>query len=304
MNLEKAKLFLESPDKLECLFEDPLLSGFSGKKIIALLQNLATCLDPGKEAYLEVGVFRGLSLISVSKVFTGVAYGIDNFSQFDPDNKNYNLINEHLRRLGIGNANLINCDMEVALKNLPDHLGNKKIGLFFVDGPHDYRSQMMCLLLARPFLSENAIIVVDDSNYRHVRQANADFLSLSPSFKLSFERYTHAHPMNMSPEEKINTIEGWWNGINILVHDSYNTLPLIKIRTFEPRILFYNDHQIHSSRYADCAPEALTVTHVLKPLRPLKLIYRLINLYKKIKRSDPLFHGKFRHFNTWSDDLV
>ena len=304
MDLDKAKRFLESPDELVCLFEDPLLSGFSGKKIIALLQNLVKCLDTQEEIYLEVGVFKGLSLISVSKVFEGKVYGIDNFSQFDPENNNLNLINEHLKRLRIGNAGLINCDVEAALKNLPEHTGNRKIGLFFIDGPHDYRSQLMCLMLARPYLSENAVIVIDDSNYRHVRQANDDFMTLFPSFKLVIERYTCAHPMNMPEEGKKEAAEGWWNGINVLVHDTFNTLPVRRIKNFEPKNLFYNDHLIHSSRYADCAPEAITVTHVLKPFRPLKLIHRLINLYKKVKRSDPQYQGKYRHLNTWSDDLV
>jgi len=304
MNIDKIRSVIESPDNLELLYSDPLLSGFSGKKIIALLQNLVRCLDPQKEAYLEIGVFQGMSLISVSRVFDGKTYGIDNFSQFDPERRNYNLIREHCLRLGIENANLINCDMEAALKNLQDYTGNRKIGLFFIDGPHDYRSQLMCLLLTKPYLSENAVIVIDDSNYRHVRQANADFLSAYPSFKLVFERYTGAHPHNMTPEAKKEAKGGWWNGINVLMHDNLNDLPVRKISTVESKILYYNDHHVHTSRYADCAPEAMAVTHVLKPLRPLKLIARLINLYKKIRRSDPLFHGKFRHLNTYTDDLV
>ncbi len=304
MNIDKVRSVLESPDSLECLFTDPLLSGFSGKKIIALLQNLVSCLDPQNEVYLEIGIFQGLSLISVSKVFEGKTFGIDNFSQFDPDKRNFNLYKEHCLRLGIENANLINCDMEIALKNLPDYIGERKIGLCFIDGPHDYRSQLMCLILARPYLSDNAVIIIDDSNYRHVRQANDDFLSAYPSFKLVFERYTKAHPRNMSPEKREEAKEGWWNGINVLINDSLNVHPVRKIRTIENRVLYYNDHQVHSSRYADCAPEAMAVTHVLRPLRPLKLIARLINLSKRIKKSDPLFHGKFRHLNTYTDDLT
>ncbi len=304
MNLEKAQNLINTTNKLESLFNDPLLSGFSGNKIIALLQNLSTCLNTENEIYLEVGVFQGLSLLSVSKVFTGQTYGIDNFSQFDPEKNNYNLINDYIKRLGLNNVNIVNSDMEEALLRLPEYIGDKRVGLFFIDGPHDYRSQLMSLLLAKPFLSKNAIIVIDDSNYRHVRQANADFLTLFPSFKLAYQQYTHSHPMNMSADEKNEAIKGWWNGINVIVNDTQNTLPTKKVKTFNLKNLFYNDHKIHSSRYADCAPEAITITHVLKPLRPLKLIFRLIHLHKRIKKSEPLFHGKFRHLNTWSDDLV
>ena len=304
MDTEKVKSVLRSPDTLQSLFTDPLLSGFSGKKIIALLQNLAACLDPLNEIYLEIGVFRGMSLMSVSKVFEGRTFGIDNFSQFDPEKKNYTLIGEHCRRLGIKNANLINSDFEEALKNLKDHISDVKIGLLFIDGPHDYRSQLMCLLLSVPYLSKNAVIVVDDSNYRHVRQANDDFLAAFPSYGIAFERYTKAHPRNLSSEERINAEEGWWNGINVLAGASVIEGSSGKISTLQNRNLYYNDHHVHSSRYADCAPEAMSVTHVLKPLRPLKLINRLIKLYKRIKRSDPLFHGKFRHLNTYTDDLA
>ena len=108
----------------------------------------------------------------------------------------------------------------------------------------------------------------------------------------------------MSPEEREKAREGWWNGINVLFHDSFDEHPVKKISTTENRVLYYNDHHVHSSKYADCAPEAMALTHVLKPLRPLKLIGRLVSLYKRIKRSDPLFHGKFRHLNTYTDDLA
>ena len=304
MNREKAGIILNSPDTLQCLFTDPQLTGFSGKKIIALLQNLATCLDVQNESYLEIGVYRGMSLVSVSKVFKGNTYGIDNFSQFDREKRNYNLIREHCERLDLRNLNLINDDFEAALLNLRDHIGNKKIGLLFIDGPHDYRSQLMCLLLSKAYLSDSAVIVVDDSNYRHVRQANADFLAVCPEYSLAFERYTKAHPGNMSAEEKEKAAEGWWNGINVLAGSEMASFRGKKISTIENRILYYNDHYIHSSRYADCAPEAVTVTHALKPFRPLKLVYRLFRLHKKVRASDKLFHGKYRHLNTYTDDLV
>jgi len=304
MNTEKAGTILRSPDSLDCLFTDPALTGFSGKKIIALLQNLATCLDPQTEAYLEIGVYRGMTLISVSKVFEGKTYGIDNFSQFDRDKKNYDLIREHSGRLGTGNLNLINDDFEIALKNLKDHIADTRIGLLFIDGPHDYRSQLMCLLLAKDYLGGNAVIIIDDSNYRHVRQASADFLAVCPGFRPALERYTKAHPGNMTAKEKESAMEGWWNGINVLVKGNLIGLPEMKISTSENRTLYYNDHLVHSSRYADCAPEAITIAHAMKPFSPLKLLNRLLLLFRSVKRSDPFFHGRYRHLNTYSDDLA
>lgn len=304
MNTDKIINILQFPDDQKIAFTDPGLTGFSGKKIVALLQNFVSCLDPEKEVYLEVGVFQGLSLMSVAKVFEGSAFGIDNFSQFDPDKKNFNLIKEHCSRLGIENTALINCDLEIALKNISEHLKGKKIGLFFVDGPHDYRSQLLCLLLARNYFSDDAVIVIDDCNYRHVRQANADFLSSCPSFKAVLEKYTAAHPHNMTADEKQSAMDGWWNGINVLINDKKDNWPQKQINTFEDRVLFYNEQYIHSARHADCAPEAIKITHALYPLRPLKLISRLINLYKQVKKSDPHFNGKFNHLNTYTEELI
>jgi len=162
----------------------------------------------------------------------------------------------------------------------------------------------MCLLMVRPFLSENAVIIIDDSNYRDVRQANDDFLTVSPAFKIALEKYTSAHPNNMSPEEKNKAIEGWWNGINTIIYDSDNYWPQRKIATITSKVLYYNDQHVHTSRYADCATEALKVVNALRPFRLFKLLSRLVSLYKKTKKSDPLFHGKFRYLNTYTDNLV
>ena len=51
--------FLKQPDK-------DILTGFSGEKIIGLLQRFSTLFTEEKACYLEVGVFQGLTLLSVA----------------------------------------------------------------------------------------------------------------------------------------------------------------------------------------------------------------------------------------------
>ena len=202
-------------------FEGILYSGYSGQKIISVLQKLNAYQAKFNSCYLEIGVYQGFTLLNVANsTKEGIAYGIDNFAFFDPLQENQQLIEKRKTESNIENAVLINEDYEDALENLTRYIGNKKIGLLFIDGPHDYRSQLMCLLLAKPYLSKNAIIVVDDSNYLHVRQANRDFLRTNPEFKLLFEAYTACHPRNMSESEKKEALGGWWNGINILIKDN------------------------------------------------------------------------------------
>lgn len=283
------------------LFENEVLTGFSGKKFFGALQRMARLLVTPEQCYLEVGVFQGLTLLSVAKVLeNGMAYGVDNFAFFDPDHKNLNIVKDRMQKLGITNAVLINEDYEDALENLDQFLKGKKVGLYFVDGPHDYRSQLMCLMLIQPYLAENCAIVIDDCDYQHVRQANRDFLQTFPEFKLVFEAYSPAHPHNLRGPELEEARNGWWNGINILVRDTKNEI----VQSFPPtersRTLFENDHTAHSAQFPAESPEALRLLRALKTLQLHKALVFLIQaLFSKSK-----VRGKFRSMNTFSDGLT
>jgi hypothetical protein len=82
------------------------------------------------------------------------------------------------------------------------------LGVYFYDGPHDYRSQLMGLLLAAPLLAERALVVVDDSNWPAVKQATRDFLTVYPECRVLFDLPT---PGNCNPT--------FWNGLLVLAWD-------------------------------------------------------------------------------------
>ena len=301
--LSDIKQCIQKAEKGEIIFEDPLLSGLSGKKLICLLQQFATQLK-NDDCYLEIGVFQGLTLLSVAKILNNhLAFGIDNFKHFDQNGQNFNIVKDRIEKLGINNAKIINEDYEVALNSLDNYLTGKKIGLYFIDGPHDYRSQLMCLLLVKPFLSKNAIIIVDDSNYHHVRQANCDFLLANPEFKLIFEAYSATHPHNLKGQEAEYSLLNWWNGINVMVNDPENQIAPLYPPTERERILFENDHLLHSSKYPEALPSVANLINVIKPFRPLKLIYRVIQLRKTIRQLPSRFIGKYDRRNTFSENL-
>ncbi|NHZ85158.1 MAG: hypothetical protein GWP19_04680 [Planctomycetia bacterium] len=272
---------------------DSRLSGYSGNKLLSVLQNLSRSTLDVNTCYLEVGVYQGLSLLSVAKeINNSIAYGIDNFAFFDKDGKNLSIIRERINKLNVLNAEILNSDYEDVLENLSLYIGDKKIGVYFVDGPHDYRSQLMCLLLIKPFLSENAVIIIDDSNYSHVRQANKDFLQTNPEFKLFFEAYTSSHPNNMMTTDKELARKGWWNGVNILVKDKKNLLSIFFPPTMRDRTLYENEHTMHAIKY---------------PLVPIKLlnIYDLIGKYlnKRFRKRDGWYEGRYKLMNTYSETL-
>ena len=297
------KKIIGNSENLELSFKDKNLTGYSGKKIIALLQQLSTCINYTDEIYLEIGVYQGLSLLSVAKVFKGEAVGIDNFSQFDPHFQNKNIIEKRIKDLDITNVKLINEDFENALNHLDSSLKNKKIGLLFIDAADDYRTQLMCLLLAKKYMSENCIILIDDANYRHVRQANQDFLDINPEFKLIIEKYTCSHPANMTQNQLVSAKEGWWNGLNVVIRDMDNNFTSKKIMNDDIKKLFNNEQYIQTAKYADCAYDAVKVANALKPFHLFKLIHRLIHLRKSLNKSDTRFHGSFKTLNTFTEKI-
>jgi hypothetical protein len=85
----------------------------------------------------------------------------------------------------------------------------RPVGVYLYDGAHDYRSQLIGLLFMRPYLASRALIVVDDSNWEAVTQANRDFVSIEPRCRLELQ-FPTPH----------NGHETFWNGIEVLSWDS------------------------------------------------------------------------------------
>jgi len=271
-------------------YDKKKLSGLSGERIIMLLRTFARGVVNNDNVYLEVGVYQGFTLLSVAQsVPEHEVFGIDNFAYFDRQGKNLQIIRERQADLNIKNVRLLNEDYEDALGNLRKHIGERKVSLYFIDGPHDYRSQLMCLLLIKPFLSDNAVIIVDDSNYRHVRQANRDFLYTHPEFKMIFQIYTDAHPSNLEGEERKKAENGWWNGINIMIRDSSNQFDPFYPPTLRDRTLFENEHNIHTIRYPEAVRKYAGIASTFAGLARLKFKKELT--------------GKYNSLNTFSDNL-
>lgn len=195
-------------------------------------------------------------------------------------------------------------DYEDALAQLSGHVCGRKVGVCFVDGPHDYRSQLMSLVLALPHLAPDAVIVVDDSNYAHVRQANRDVLVAFPEFLLLFESYTPCHPMNMSRGQEDAARRGWWNGVNVLVRDPERRFARTEPVTERDRTVFVNDHLVHASRVATLAPRALDLAELLvgwPSPRSLARVGRAVASLLGASMGGRL--KRYRAGNTGSEDL-
>jgi hypothetical protein len=294
-------LILES-EKSGVLFKGKKLSGFSGETLMGTLQRIAAYQESaGAGCYLEIGVFQGLTLLSVAGVLkTTKAYGIDNFSHHDKQGLNQSKVHDSAAANDLKNYVLINSDYEDALENLGKHIGDSKVGTFFIDGPHDYRSQLMCLELAIPFLSNLAVIIIDDSNYRHVRLANRDFLVTHPEFKLLYESYTECHPANMDAATEAVARKGWWDGVNIIVHDPENQLASLMPDTIRSRDLYENDHYVHCARYGFLAPEAVFFIQALMSFRLIRAAKEIVKMIRKLRVVNRSELGAYDRMNTYS----
>jgi hypothetical protein len=272
------------------------VTGLSGDKLIGLLQRLAKNRATDDECYLELGVFQGLTLTSVAAAApTMSCFGIDNFSTNNTDRRNRQIMEERLSKHTVGNASLINEDFEDALLSLPNHIGDKLVSVYFIDGPHDYRSQYLSLEFALPHLADEVVILIDDSNYEHVRRANADWLKANPEFALLFEAYTPSHPRNLKTSDLNLAKEGWWDGLNVIVRDTNKLLPRSYPPVASSRERYFNDHVVHADQHAELAPRLLSVFS--------SSMLRAYAGFTKLLFERSKFRNRFRSMNTSSEEL-
>ena len=171
---------------------------------LALINLAARYLDPG-EAYVEVGVFHGASLIAAmlgneDKRFVG----IDSFAFRDATLEK---VTRNLERFGLDAPEILVGD---AFELVPAGvLGDTRIGVWYYDAAHSYEAQVEGLRIAEPWLAPGALVIVDDTDWEDVDRAMDDYLASQPRAR------------------RILTIDGksrgapqWWEGMQVLVWDA------------------------------------------------------------------------------------
>jgi predicted O-methyltransferase YrrM len=171
---------------------------------LALL-NLATrCLDPG-EAYVEVGVFHGASLIAAMLGNEGKRFvGIDSFAFREASREK---VEANLARFELDVPELIVGD---AFELLPaGALEGVVIGAWYYDADHSYEAQLEGLRIAEPHLAPGALVIVDDTDWDDVDRAMDDYLESQPRARrvLTIDGKSRGAPQ-------------WWEGMQVLVWDA------------------------------------------------------------------------------------
>src|SRR5947208_2132017 len=116
------------------------------ENVLALLNLAASLLAPG-ESYVEVGTYYGASLIGAMRGNTGDFVAIEAFSFPANEVKGRKLpaasregLEEGLRRFGAGGPTILEGDAFELIEGAA--LGDRRVGVYYYDGPHDYDSQV------------------------------------------------------------------------------------------------------------------------------------------------------------------
>jgi predicted O-methyltransferase YrrM len=171
---------------------------------LALLNLAASCLGQD-EAYVEVGVYHGASLIAAmlgndDKRFVGI--DALRFSGTSLDK-----IEANLARFGLGVPEIVVGD---AFELVPGGaLGDTRIGVWYYDAAHSFEAQVDGLRIAEPRLVPGALLIVDDTDWEDVERALDAYLAEQP----------RAHRV-LTIDGKRRGAPQWWEGMQVLVWDA------------------------------------------------------------------------------------
>jgi precorrin-6B methylase 2 len=174
--------------------------GLTRANNLALL-NLAASHVAADELYVEIGSFRGTSLIAAmlgneDKDFVA----IDDFSMSDATRSK---LEQNLASFGLDGATIIEGDAFEVLRG--DALGDRSVGVYYYDAAHTYEQQLEGLQLAEPHLAAASLLIVDDSDWDFVAEAIRDYLATQPR-ATSLVRI----------EGKAGGMQAWWEGVHVL----------------------------------------------------------------------------------------
>lgn len=170
---------------------------------LALINLAAACLE-GNEAYVEIGVFHGASLIAAMLGNEGKRFvGVDRFGFRDASLEK---VHANLARFGLAPPEIVVGD---AFELVPDGgLGDVRIGVWYYDAAHSYEAQLDGLRIAEPLLVPGALVIVDDTDWDDVARAMDDYLVAQPRARriLTLDGKSRGAPQ-------------WWEGMQVLVWD-------------------------------------------------------------------------------------
>jgi hypothetical protein len=181
--------------------------GLSSPRVCNLLNALVRELDP-REAYLEVGTWQGLTLLSAALGnFGRTCIGCDKF-RFYGRFTGWGLAAKRALRRNIQRYRGYTADIHfhhtTAERLFAERLVSTPVGIYFYDADHSYRGTRHGIEAATAFLAERCLVVLDDWNDPVIRRATADGLAAA-----------QLHCLWQGELAGDQTARGFWNGLGL-----------------------------------------------------------------------------------------
>ena len=177
--------------------------GLARENNLALLNLAGSLLEDG-ESYVEVGTYNGTSLIAAMVGNDGDFVGIDDFSMGEAST---DTLRGNLTKFGVDGATILEGD---AFTLIPTGaLGERKVGVYYYDATHSYEAQLEGLRVIEPWLTERALLIVDDTDWDQVERASHDYLAQQPKARLL-----------LWIPGKDKGLPAWWEGVQVIAWES------------------------------------------------------------------------------------
>ena len=200
-NFVFSNLLIKNKDKSDLILKKELLKidSMATYAIGYIINKICQKLNKD-ENYVNIGVWKGFSLIAGMLNTNCSVYGNDNFSQFGGPKEEFT---EKFNLLKNKNKHFFyESDYKDFFKEY-DKL-KKSINFYYYDGEHSYKNQFENLIIAKDYFKSGTIILVDDINFQEVEAGTKDFISkYQNDYKILKDIKTannHCHP-------------SYWNGL-------------------------------------------------------------------------------------------
>jgi hypothetical protein len=209
--MEKYKTLVENAfrnaeDNHSKITEDIIqMDGMSGTKTRHFYNNL---LNTDDARYLEIGTWKGSSVCSAMCGNKANVVCIDNWSEFGGPKTEF--LTNFDKFKGDNNANFIESDCyKVDVSTLP------KFNIYMYDGNHTHDSHYKALLHFYDCLDDVFIFIVDDWNWKDVRDGTLNSIK-QLNLQILYEKEIRLTWDNsVTPEPQLS--KTWWNGIYVAI---------------------------------------------------------------------------------------
>ena len=183
-------------DAVRPLLDVPRMSTMA----IGAVLNLAVASMPAGHSFVNVGTWHGYTLLAaMAGNPDAICVGIDDFSEHGGPREEFM---ERFERARSPQHSFHDMDYRDYLRDV--HQG--PIGLYLYDGEDSYEAELEALQAAEPFFADGCLLMADDTNRPHRRQAMFDFTRHSP----------HDYSVVLDARTGANRHPTFWNGTLVL----------------------------------------------------------------------------------------